>query len=78
MSPCVRLGAGKSKVKGRDPSLLGVRNLLMVPRGNESVFSLSTEASVSVSVGLPRDKVMHTDSAFMCVVSCDFENHLEQ
>lgn len=78
MSPCVRLGAGKSKVKGRDPSLLGVRNLLMVPRGNESVFSLSTEASVSVSVGLPRDKVTHPDSAFMCVVSCDFENHLEQ
>ena len=72
------LGAGKSKVKGRDLSLLGVRNLLMVPRGNEPVFRLSTEASVSVSVGLPRDKVTHPGSAFISVVSCDFGNHLEQ
>lgn len=48
--------------------MLGVRNLLMVPRGNESVFRLSTEAYVSVSVGLPRDKVTHPGSAFISVV----------
>lgn len=72
------LVAGKSKVKGHDLSLLGVRNLLMVPRGNESVFRLSAKAYVSVSVGLPRDKVTHPGSAFISVVSCDFENHLEQ